>query len=93
MSARTTGFSGLTIRSSRVRFAASTRCGKLVHLVVAAPLPGLAQALGGLLMWSGGPKWSLVVDRWKLGDQKIGGIGPSRTGYFTTPDQADEGEG
>ena len=47
VSARTTGFSGLTIRSSRVRFAASTLCGKLVHLVVAAPLPGLAQALGG----------------------------------------------
>ena len=36
----------LTIRSSRVRFAASSRCGKLVHLAVAAPLPGLAQALG-----------------------------------------------
>ena len=35
----------LTIRSSRVRFAASSRCGKLVHLAVAAPLPGLAQAL------------------------------------------------
>ena len=45
MSARTAGFSGLTIRSSRVRFAASTRCGKLVHLAAAATLLGLAQAL------------------------------------------------
>ena len=45
MSARTAGFSGLTIRSSRVRFAASSRCGKLVHLAAAATLLGLAQAL------------------------------------------------
>ena len=38
--------SRLTIRSSRVRFAASSRCGKLVHLAAAATLLGLAQALG-----------------------------------------------
>ena len=37
--------SRLTIRSSRVRFAASSRCGKLVHLAAAATLLGLAQAL------------------------------------------------
>ena len=39
--------SRLTIRSSRVRFAASSRCGKLVHLAAAATLLGLAQALAG----------------------------------------------
>ena len=43
--ARKAGFSELTIRSSRDRFAASARCGKLVHLAVAANRPGLAQAL------------------------------------------------
>ena len=45
---RATAGHGLTIRSSRVRFAASAQCGNLLHHAKAANRPGLAQALGNI---------------------------------------------
>ena len=44
----TTGFSALTIRSSRARFAASALAGYDLTIANAAQRPGLAQALGGI---------------------------------------------
>ena len=43
---KSNGFSGLTIRSSRVRFAASTAASYDCATAAAATLPGLTQALG-----------------------------------------------
>ena len=49
---RATAGHGLTIRSSRVRFAASAQCGNLLHHAKAAHRPGLAQALALRNSWS-----------------------------------------